>query len=356
VNAPQPILAPNPISIYNRIIPMTTLVINKTKIYPGERKRLSLNVSRLYDLTQMDIPVEVIRGEEPGPTLFTTAALHGDEINGVEIIAKLLQVKELKKIKGTLIAVPILNVFGFNSCSRYLPDRRDLNRSFPGTGKGSLAAQIANVFMEEIASQCTHGIDLHSAAANRENLPQIRATFADHPELEHLSKSFGAPVVIDSKAKEGTLRSAVKAHKIAYMVYEGGRALRFHPKITSTGLNGILNVMREIKMLEKKSKRKKPKSIIANSSSWLRAPESGIIQTKKSLGKKVKKGEVVATLISAFGDVHQEIIADRAGIIIGASILPLVNKGDAVFHIASFDDVDHAHNVVSSYIIDDEVI
>ncbi|MEY3370064.1 MAG: hypothetical protein RLZZ361_734 [Cyanobacteriota bacterium] len=335
---------------------MTTLVINKTKIYPGERKRLSLNISKLYDLTQMDIPVEVIRGEEPGPIMFTTAALHGDEINGVEIIAKLLQTKELKKIKGTLIAVPILNVFGFNSCSRYLPDRRDLNRSFPGTGKGSLAAQIANVFMEEIASQCTHGIDLHSAAANRENLPQIRATFGDHPDLKQLANAFGAPVVIDSKAKEGTLRAAVKTHKIAYMVYEGGRALRFHPKITSTGLNGILNVMREIKMLEKKSKRKKSKSIIANSSSWLRAPESGIIQTKKSLGKKVKKGEVVATLISAFGDVHQEIIADKPGIIIGATILPLVNKGDAVFHIASFDDVDHAHNIVSSYIIDDDVI
>lgn len=332
------------------------LIIRNTVIYPGERKRISLNVAKLYDLTKMEIPVEVIRGEEPGPTMFVSAALHGDEINGVEIIAKLLQNKSLKKIKGTLIAVPILNIFGFNSRSRYLPDRRDLNRSFPGTEKGSLAAQIANVFMEEIASKCTHGIDLHSAASHRENLPQIRATFSDHPDLKDLARAFGAPVVIDSKAQEGTLRAAVKAYKLAYMVYEGGRALRFHPRVTKTGLAGILNVMREIGMLGTKTKSKKTKCIIANSSSWLRAPESGMIQTKKSIGKMVKKGEVIATLIDPFGDVHQKIIADKPGIIIGGTILPLVNKGDAVFHIARFDDVEQAHNIVSSFIIDDDVI
>lgn len=325
------------------------LKIGNTLIYPGEKRKIMLKIAKLYDLTQMEIPVQVIRGREEGPILFVSAAIHGDEINGVEIIAKLLKHQSLNKIRGTLIAVPIVNIFGFNAKSRYLPDRRDLNRCFPGTQKGSLAAQIANTFMEEIVNKCTHGIDLHSAATHRDNLAQIRVALSDHPDLKRMAYSFGAPVIIDSKAAEGTLRAAVKG-KLAYMVFEGGRPLRFEPHITKVGLDGILNVMTELGMLAKPKIRKKTKSALANSTYWLRAPESGILHTKKKLGQAVKAGEILGYLTDAFGEQHQNIIATKPGIIIGESILPLYNKGDAVYHIACFDTSEKS----SSFIIDED--
>ncbi len=338
----------------NKAIPankIQELKIADVEIYPGEKKRINLKVAKLYDLTQMEIPVQVIRGKEEGPILFVSAAVHGDEINGVEIIAKLLKHRSLSKIRGTLIAVPIVNIFGFNAKSRYLPDRRDLNRCFPGTQKGSLAAQIANTFMEEIVNKCTHGIDLHSAATHRDNLPQIRVALSDHPDLKRMAYSFGAPVIIDSKAAEGTLRAAVKG-KLAYMVFEGGRPLRFEPHVTKAGLDGILNVMAELGMLPKevKPKNKKSKSALANSTYWLRAPESGILHTKKKLGQAVKANEVLGYLTDAFGEQHQNITATKPGIVIGESILPLYNQGDAMYHIACFDTAEKS----SSFIIDED--
>ncbi len=332
----------------------TELKIADVEIYPGEKKRINLKVAKLYDLTQMEIPVQVIRGKEDGPILFVSAAVHGDEINGVEIISKLLKHKSLSKIRGTLIAVPIVNIFGFNAKSRYLPDRRDLNRCFPGTQKGSLAAQIANTFMEEIVNKCTHGIDLHSAATHRDNLAQIRVALSDHPDLKRMAYSFGAPVIIDSKAAEGTLRAATK-DKLAYMVFEGGRPLRFEPHITKSGLTGVLNVMVELGMLPKSVKsHKKVKSALANSTYWLRAPESGILHSKKKLGQAVKANEVLGYLTDAFGEQHQNIKASKAGIVIGQSILPLYNQGDAIYHIACFDDSRATHEKASSFIIDED--
>ncbi len=330
------------------------LKIADVEIYPGEKKRINLKVAKLYDLTQMEIPVQVIRGKEEGPILFVSAAVHGDEINGVEIISKLLKHRSLSKICGTLIAVPIVNIFGFNAKSRYLPDRRDLNRCFPGTQKGSLAAQIANTFMEEIVNKCTHGIDLHSAATHRNNLAQIRVSLADHPDLKRMAYSFGAPVIIDSKAAEGTLRASVQ-NKLAYMVFEGGSSLRFEPHITKAGLTGVLNVMIELGMLPKPPRpSRQTKSSLANSTYWLRAPESGILHSKKRLGQAVKTNEVLGYLTDAFGEQHQDITASVPGIIIGQSILPLYNQGDAIYHIACFDDVRAVHEKVSSFIIDED--
>lgn len=331
------------------------LKIGSTLIYPGERRKVMLKVAKLYDLTQMEIPIEVIRGTADGPRLFVCSTIHGDEINGVEIVSKLLKHKALEDLRGTLIAVPIVNVFGFNTRSRYLPDRRDLNRSFPGTQKGSLAAQIANIFMDEIVSNCTHGIDLHSAASNRENFPQIRVSFADHPDLERMAYSFAAPVVIDSKAAEGTLRGSVKAKGVAYMVFEGGRALRFDPKVTKSGLDGILNVMYELGMLRKKPPtQKRGKSSLANSTYWLRSPDSGILHSSKKLGQVVDKNEVLGYLTDPFGEHHCDIRASHKGIIIGQSVLPLFNKGDAVFHIACFDNFRAAKGKISSFIIEED--
>ncbi len=335
---------------------MKDLIIGGIKIKAGETAKINLKVAKLYDLTQMEIPVKVIRGKEEGPRLFISAALHGDEINGVEIIAKLLKHPSLKNLQGSLIVVPIVNVFGFNTRSRYLPDRRDLNRSFPGTGKGSLAAQIANIFMEEIVANSTHGIDLHCAATHRCNFPQVRISLNDHPDLERMAHSFGAPVIIDSSAAEGTLRAAVKSKNIAYMVFEGGEALRFDPKITKLGVEGILQVMYELGMLNRKPlKKRKSKSFLASNTYWLRAPDSGILVSRKKLGAKVKKNEILGVLTDAFGDHKIEVRSHTAGIIIGQTEMPLFNKGDAMFHVACFQNVSAAHESVST-IIDDAVV
>jgi hypothetical protein len=271
------------------------LMIGGISIKPGERKRIHLDTAKLYDFTDMSLPIEVIRGKEDGPILFVSAAVHGDEINGVEIVRRLLAKKALKSIKGTLIAVPIVNVFGFNTKSRYLPDRRDLNRSFPGSENGSLTAQLAYTFMTEIVEKCTHGIDLHCAAINRVNLPQIRACL-DNPVTQKMAQAFHVPVVLDSELRDGSLRTATKDLKIPTLLFEGGEALRFNEKTIKSGLNGVLSVMRAIGMLKPLKKQTVPHDVfVARSSHWIRAPHSGILSVKVNLGERVKKGQVLMT-------------------------------------------------------------
>ncbi len=313
-------------------------IIAGQHVGPGERKRVLLDIAKLYDFTDMTIPVEVVRGKTDGPTLFVSAAVHGDEINGVEIIRQLLCKKSLNSIKGTLIAVPIVNVFGFNSKSRYLPDRRDLNRNFPGSENGSLTAHLAHVFMTEIVEKCTHGIDLHCAAINRINLPQIRACL-DDPETQRMANAFNVPVLLHSTLRDGSLRESTRERNIPTLLFEGGEALRFNGRVIKSGLNGVLSVMREIGMLN--PLKKKPiqhEAFIARSSHWIRAPHSGILSVKTKLGARVKKGQTMGIISDPFGREKFEITARRTGIIIGAATLPLLNSGDAVFHVATFED------------------
>ncbi|MDX2095421.1 MAG: succinylglutamate desuccinylase/aspartoacylase family protein [Alphaproteobacteria bacterium] len=319
---------------------MSLLTIGGEEIPAGERRQLALTVAKLYDFTDMKIPVEVVRGQEPGPTLFVSAAIHGDEINGVDIVRRLLKHRLLKSIKGTLIAIPIVNVFGFNDKSRYLPDRRDLNRSFPGAEHGSLASQIAYMFRTEIVSQSTHGIDLHTGAIHRRNLPQIRADLSQPHTLE-LASAFGAPVILDASPRDGSLREMVDEKKIPMLLYEAGTALRFDHRAALLGVEGILNVMRHIGMLPPlKLKTSAMQPYIARSSQWVRAPISGIFVTRKKLGERVVKGDKLGFITNPFGDYEYAILSPLDGVIIGNSILPLANEGDGIYHIATFD-ADH---------------
>ena len=185
------------------------IVIGETEVKPGERASVSLPVADLYTSTSLSMPVKVICGRQAGPVMFVSAAIHGDELNGVEIIRRLLKRKVLRSLRGTLLAVPIVNVHGFLDQSRYLPDRRDLNRSFPGSPKGSIAARLANTFMREIVSKAEVGIDLHTGAINRSNLPQIRANLDDERTLD-ISKAFGAPVIVNSEIRDGSLRECAQ--------------------------------------------------------------------------------------------------------------------------------------------------
>jgi len=316
---------------------MAGLIIAGEEIFPGERKQISLTTAKLYDFTDMKMPVVVVRGREDGPTLFISAAIHGDEINGVDIVRRLLKHKALKRIRGTLIAIPIVNVFGFNDKSRYLPDRRDLNRSFPGEEHGSLASQIAYIFRTEIVEKATHGIDLHTGAIHRRNLPQIRADLTQPANLA-LAKAFGAPVILNASARDGSLREMVSERRIPILLYEAGTALRFDRKAAMVGMNGILNVMRAIGMLPEEADPKPYKDIfIAKSNHWVRSPISGIFITYKKLGERVSKGDKLGCITNPFGDYELDILSPHDGIIIGNSILPLANEGDGIYHIATFD-------------------
>jgi hypothetical protein len=274
--------------------------------------------------------VQVVHGGRPGPGLFVCAALHGDEINGVEIIRRLLAEPAIDGIAGTLVAIPIVNVFGFLAGSRYLPDRRDLNRSFPGSPNGSLAGRLAHVFVREVLERCTHGIDLHTAAIHRANHPQIRANL-DDPETLRLACAFGVDVVINAGEREGSLREQAALRKVPVLVYEAGEALRFEASAIEAGVRGVLGVMRAIAMLPPGAAAKPP--IIARSSVWVRAAIGGILRADVPLGDHVERGQRLGVIADPFGGNEVPVLARTAGQVIGCTHLPVVNAGDALFHI-----------------------
>ncbi len=312
---------------------MDKFTIDNIKIQPGERLRINIDIGSIYDFTDVKMPVEVIRGKKEGPTVFISSTIHGDEINGIEIVRRLLVRPELKNISGMLVVIPIVNIFGFNDRSRYLPDRRDLNRCFPGLKNGSLASQLAYKFMQEIALKSDFGIDLHTGAFNRRNHPQVRCDIADEITLD-LAKTFGAPIVINSNLRDGSLRAAVTQVNIPMILFEAGEALRFNERSIKIGVEGILNVMAAIGMIKPRKKKSHKKTFVARSSSWLRAPQSGIHNPRQKLGNYVKKGDILGEISNPFGDRKTLLKAHEEGMIIGMSLLPLANKGDALFHIA----------------------
>ena len=325
------------------------ITIGGTTVRPGERRTIELELGALYTHTPTHMPVQVLCGRRKGPVLFVSAAIHGDEINGVEIIRRLLKVPALRRMRGTLLAVPVVNMHGFINQSRYLPDRRDLNRCFPGSQKGSLGARVARLFMREIVHRSTHGIDLHTAAIHRSNLPQIRANL-DHRETRELARAFGAPVVLNSALRDGSLREAAAEHQIPTLLYEAGEALRFDELSIRGGVHGVIAVMRHLGMLPATRRRTPREPIMARASGWVRAPQSGILRTFASLGDRVTRDQTRLAVISdPFGETEAEILAPASGIIIGQLNLPLINEGDALFHIAQFNRTDLAVERLESF-------
>ena len=319
-------------------------------IEPGESRTFALPATQFYTNTPVTIPIHVVNGKKPGPKLFVSAAIHGDEINGVEIIRRVLKQSSLKRLKGTLIAIPVVNVQGFIQQTRYLPDRRDLNRSFPGTKKGSLAARMAYIFMNEIVRKCTHGIDLHTGAIHRSNIPQIRGNLDDEETLR-MAKAFSVPVLLNSSLRDGSLREAANEFGIPMLLYEAGEALRFDEVSIRAGLRGILRVMREIGMLPKPARAyKEPKqSMIAQGSSWVRAMNGGVVRFLVPLGSQVTEGQSLGFIYDPFGEEENKIISPYDGIVIGRVNNPLINEGDAVFHIAYFGKVEKVAEQVEEF-------
>jgi predicted deacylase len=307
-----------------------------THIGRGGRALLELPIAGLYSHAPMNLPVQVVCGERAGPRLFVSAAVHGDEINGVEIIRRLLRLPLLARLRGTLIAVPIVNVHGFLNRSRYLPDRRDLNRSFPGSERGSMAARLAHLFLNTIVANSDYGIDLHTAAVHRENLPQVRANL-DDPETARIAHAFHVPVLLNANLRDGSLREAAAEHGVPMLLYEGGEALRFDEHCIRAGLKGVVSVMRELGMLSRSRAARSAQPLVARSSTWVR----------------VRRGDPIGVIADPFGAQELEVASTVNGIVIGRHNLPLVNEGEALFHIARFESTREAENAVEAFRADD---
>jgi uncharacterized protein len=319
------------------------------KIKPGRQETIHVPVARLYTHTEMTMPVHVIHSQKEGPRLFVSAAIHGDEIIGTEIIRRLMKLKKIKKLHGTLIAVPVVNVYGFLQQSRYSPDRRDLNRFFPGSEKGSLTSQLADIFMDEIVANSTHGIDLHAGSNHRTNLPQIRANLKD-PDTRQIAQAFRVPVVIHASIRDGSLRQAVAEKGIPFLLYEAGEALRFDEVAIRAGIRGIISVMETIGMLKPGRKRKAAiEPLIADATTWIRAPASGILHMDVPLGAKVGKNKKIGEIADPFGGHETAIESPVSGMVVGRLNLPLVHQGDAVIHIARIDRLAGIEPVIADF-------
>ena len=311
-----------------------TLEIGGMAIAPGETQRLELPVAQLPTRTTISLPVVVINGRYPGPRLWLSAAIHGDEINGVEIIRQILGKIKAKHLYGAIIAVPVVNVFGFIEQSRYLPDRRDLNRSFPGSPQGSLASRVAHLFMTEIVNHSTHGIDLHTAAQPRINLPQIRANLLD-TETYRCAQAFGAPLMIHATTRDGSLRQAASKQGIPVLLYEAGEACRFDPQAIEIGVRGVLRVMDRLEMYDQPLTEELPlPSLEIEKTKWIRASRSGLLHLEVKLGDKIEKKQLLAIITDAFGEIKAKIRSPESGVVIGQVQNPLVNQGDAIVHLA----------------------
>lgn len=314
-----------------------TLQINNKTIARGESTVIQIAMPELYDCSPLNMPVHVIRGKEPGPCLCITAAIHGDELNGIEISRRLLG-KVSKKIKtGTLIVIPIVNMYGFLYQNRYLMDRRDLNRSFPGTQKGSLASRLARTLTKEIISKTTHLIDLHAGSLHRTNLPQIRTNLDDPTNVE-LAEAFHTPVFLHSAIRDGSLREYAQDQNIHCLLYEAGESSRLDELSIKTGVRGITNIMQILGMIKKtKTAFSKQTSYIARHTYWIRAPQSGIFQAVKTLGTSVKEGELIAKIGDPTSTKEMKLYSPISGIIIGKNNLPIIHEGAALFNIACFE-------------------
>lgn len=321
-------------------------------ITPGSRLVVDIPFGKLYTHTELNIGAHVLHGKRPGPVLLITAALHGDEINGVEICRRLLKLTKINSLRGTLIVVPIVNTYGFVQQSRYLPDRRDLNRSFPGSEKGSLGSRMAWQFTDRILKKCTHVIDLHTGAIHRSNLPQVRATSRDKVSLK-MAESFNAPIIIKAASRDGTMRGTANNLGIPIILYEAGEALRFDEQSIKIGVRGIVNVMQSLGMLRTVRKVEKTQSLFSKKSSWVRAEHDGIARYYYGLGQKVEVGDVLAHIYSPYSDFEVSVVATFSGIIIGRNNLPLINEGEALFHIAEVSELDEAEKTIDA--ISDEV-
>jgi len=306
-------------------------------VAPGERVRIDLPVAQLPTHTRVHLPLEVLHGRAPGPRLWLSAAVHGDELNGVEIIRRvLLRLPECLE-RGSVIAAPIVNVLGFLAQSRYLPDRRDLNRSFPGSPSGSMASRLAHTFLDHVVSNCTHGIDLHTGTLDRSNHPQVRGNLRDGETLR-MAEAFAAPIMVESQLRRGSLREIAGRRGIPVLVYEGGEALRFNEDAVRLGVEGVLRVLGALGLGSFEVPAGRP-SLLVRRSTWVRARRGGLLRLEVSEGDRVARRQRLGQLSDPLGEDAVELRAPFDGIVLGLTRNPVVHGGDALVHLGRIENV-----------------
>ncbi|RYJ41492.1 succinylglutamate desuccinylase/aspartoacylase family protein [Flavobacterium beibuense] len=303
-------------------------------ILPGESKTINMEIARLHTMTKLKVPIIVERAKTDGPVVLFSAGLHGDEINGVEIVRQIIVRKINKPKRGTIICMPVINVFGFVNKTREFPDGRDLNRVFPGSKNGSLASRFASHLLDEIIPHVDYCIDFHAGGASRFNAAQIRIV-PNNAELKELSDIFNAPFTLYSKNIAGSFRNACGRLGVKMLLFEGGKSLDINNDITQEGVRGAKRFLAHFNMLnpKKQAKEAPAPSIYIERSGWVRAKYSGMFQAHCSAGKFVEKGEVIAHITDPFGKFEHKVKAPNTGYIINANDGPIVYQGDAIFHI-----------------------
>jgi predicted deacylase len=299
----------------------------------GETRDIRLKVSESYAGDPVSLPVRVMRARKKGPSVFLSAAAHGDETVGTGIISELLSSHALSLKRGTLILVPVVNVFGFESQTRYLPDGRDLNRCFPGSAKGSLGRRVAGTFFEEIVRRCDYGIDLHAAGGHRTNYPNVRGDLSN-PGVREMAQAFGSELIVNSKGPVGSLRREATKAGCPTIVFEAGEPLKIQPGVMEAGVRGVINVLRSLKMLA--GERVSPDyQCRIERSTWVRAEKGGLLRFHVAPGEAVEEGQPIATNSSVYGDERNVLRAPVDAIVMGMTTLPTVKPGEPVCHLAA---------------------
>ncbi|HSG30808.1 MAG TPA: succinylglutamate desuccinylase/aspartoacylase family protein [Thermodesulfobacteriota bacterium] len=314
--------------------------INGKKVALGENARIDLKIAKLPTHTVIDLPVYIRRSQTDGPVLLITAGLHGDELNGVEIIRRFILSEDSIPTTGTLVILPIVNVYGFLNNSRTMPDGRDLNRSFPGTKEGSLAGRIAYTLMNVVLPHVDYGVDFHTGAVNK-NYPQIRCTF-DIPKNLELANAFSPAFIINSKLRDGSFRRAAQKEGKSILVFEGGESLRFDEVTIKEGIDGIKRLMSYLGMNNSVFISNRETQVIKQSS-WTRATHSGLYRPLVDYGDVVKKKQVIATITDPYGETEYKLKSRLNGYVLAVRTLPIVNRGDAIMHIGT-TNLDKEHN------------
>jgi uncharacterized protein len=311
---------------------VSDLIIGGVSVLPGEWRDVRLKISETYTGDDMNIPLKVVRAKLPGPRVFVTAAIHGDEINGTGIIHDFLFGEPFELERGTLILVPVVNVFGFETHERYLPDRRDLNRSFPGSPDGSLAARMAHSLMTEIVSKCDYGIDLHSAAFQRTNFPNVRADWS-LPEARRLARAFGCSLILEGKGPEGSFRREACKAGVPTVILEAGEPWKMEPTVLKVGVRGVKSVLRMLQMIPGEPYHPAFQTRIRRTV-WQRAEVGGILKFHVSPGEFVDLGQPLASNYSILGNQQNSLLSPVDGIVLSVATLPAVKPGEPVCHIA----------------------
>jgi hypothetical protein len=309
------------------------ITVGGVTVKPGRKVQIDLPFARVVTGATESLPVKVINGRSAGPNIWLSAAIHGDELNGIQIIRRVIKDLDAKNLRGAVIAVPIVNPLGFIAQSRYLPDRRDLNRSFPGSDRGSTASRLAHLFMEQVVDHCSVGIDLHTASNHRINHPQIRANLDDAATLK-LARAFGAPFSIHARLRDGSLRQAAVDRGKTMLLFEAGQAHRFDGDAVETGVVGVMRTLRAMGMVDARLPRVGPTRLIRRTR-WVRARRGGIADIEVALGERVVKGQPLASISDAFGMRPTQVKASETGWVIAHSLRPLVNSGDSLVHLAA---------------------